>query len=304
MRGLNYQPESLSVGKSGIESLTRIERAERRLWKLALLVLLLFSLSLALLQCVRPPGEGFAGRVTDRMQALREAYGLALALALATLFIIAYLRRGLMEVRAQNRSLVTTLAENARLLAYRNRQLQTWDELSHEMVTNSDLPRLLRFIVETAAAVTESDGAAILTTAHGGHHYQLAALFGQGAQTEFARRVALKAIQTKQCLRIHPPGIPAEFNRSDVPPDGIADVIATPVTAGGAIDGALIVVRLTPHSIYPDRVEEELASFTVQASLALQQAALHASYQQQLSWRGNQPYSEAVTHNAHEALGQ
>jgi GAF domain-containing protein len=140
----------------------------------------------------------------------------------------------------------------------------------------------LQLVSETALTVTESDGAAIMTADKWVHGYRLAAVSGQGAQTELARRAAAKVMATGEGLRLCLPDLPAEFARPDLASDQLSDVVALPLHAADGVTGALVVARLASRSPYPEQVEEILASFVTQTSLALQQAALHAEHRHEL----------------------
>lgn len=271
---------------SSLYSLRTIEKTQQRLWVLACVLLLLVSLSLLTLDATSAAAERLISGATNRAHLLFDQYGTALALLAIVSLACIYIYQQLLLARNRNRELVQALDASARVLALRNHQLDTWDQLSHQLITNFNLPRLLDLIVETAAQVTASDSAAVIVSDRDTPHLRLGAIHHRGMQTELARRVAAKVIATGESVEIARDSVPEEFDRPDLAWEGLIAMAATPLVAAGAIHGALIVGRLQPAGPYPRNIIEVLGSFASQASIALEKAHLYAETQSQLQRLG------------------
>ncbi|MFB3882547.1 MAG: GAF domain-containing protein [Armatimonadota bacterium] len=270
-----------SAGK-GLDSLTSIEKTQQRLWLLAFVLFVLISVSLLMIDAASSAAERFIYGVTNKARALMDHYAVALAFLTTLGLICAYFREKLIMVRNQNRELVRALDANARILALRNHQLDTWERLGHRLITEFNLPMLLDLIVRTAAEVTESDCAAVIVSEPGTPHLRLAAIHQRGLQTELARRVAARVIAKGEPVHITPANNLPELDRPDLSWDGVGGLVASPLVAGDAVTGCLLVGRLEPAEPYPDSVASVLRSFADQASIALEKAQLYADSQQQV----------------------
>ncbi len=271
---------------SSLYSLRTIERTQQRLWLLACVLFVLVSLSLLTLDATSAVAERLISGATNRAHLLIDRYGNALALLAIVSLTCVYIYQQLLLARNQNRELVRALDASARVLALRNHQLDTWDQLSHQLITNFNLPRLLDLIVETAAQVTASDCAAVIVSDRDTPHLRLRAIHHRGMQTDLARRVAAKVIATGESVEIARDSVPEEFDRPDLAWEDLIAIAATPLVAAGSIHGALIVGRLEPADPYPQNIIEVLASFASQASIALEKAHLYAETQSQLQRLG------------------
>ena len=216
---------------------------------------------------------------------LRE-HAPAAALLIIAWLVCAYFYEKLVALRAQNRGLVLALEENARILAQRNQQLSTWSSLSHSLITNLNLPRLLDLIVRTAAEVTESDCAAALLWEKQSRHLRLAAIHQRGLQIELAEKVAAAVIQSGQPLVVCRETAPPEFSRPDLPWEDLVCVASEPLVTRDQVVGALLVGRVRPRACFGDEVMQVLDSFAGQASIALEKADLYAENQRQLDRLG------------------
>jgi GAF domain-containing protein len=249
---------------------------------LALLLFLLVTISLLTLDAASSMAERIISGVTVRARDFSEHFGTSAALLVIVALICAYFLDQLLKVRSANRDLVRTLEANTRILALRNHQLDTWDQLSHQLITNFNLNRLLELIAATASDVTESDCGAVIIAEHDTPHLRLAAIHQRGLQTELARRVAARVIATGEPIEVRPGAIPEEFDRPDLPLEELVSLAATPLMAADTIRGALLVGRLGPAEPFPDNVRQVLSSFGNQASIALEKAQLYAENQHQL----------------------
>lgn|GEM_PF-3272949 len=277
---------ALSNYSESLESLGRIERTHQRLWTLALVLFVLISASLLAIEASFALAEKLLSDVRIRAQVVLNHYGSIVALLVLICLICAYFYEKLLKVRNENRDLIRALDANAKLLTLRNDQLDTWDRLSHELITNFNLPRLLELIATTAADVTDSDCAAVMVSESHGLHLRLAAIHRRGVQTDLARRIASKVIETGQPIHLQPDRVPDEFDRPDLAWEDLAAIAASPLEAQESIRGCLLVGRLTPADPYPSGVLQALQSFANQASIALEKATLYAEGQRQLQRLG------------------
>jgi len=267
---------------SSLYSLRTIESTQQRLWLLACVLFVLLCLSLLTLDATSAAAERLIFGATNWAHLLIDQYGTGLALLAIVSLACAYVYEKLLLARNQNRELVQALDASARVLALRNHQLDTWDQLSHQLITNFNLPRLLDLIVETASQVTASDCAAVIVSDRDTPHLRLGAIHHRGMQTDLARRVAAKVIATGDSLEIARDSVPEEFDRPDLAWEDLMAIAATPLVAADSIHGALIVGRLEPAEPYPQNIIEVLSSFANQASIALEKAHLYAETQLQL----------------------
>jgi signal transduction histidine kinase len=269
-----------------LERLDRIERAEKRLWFLALGLFLLLAVSLFLLETTAIVEEHTGGGWTSHAIGLLRDYGLSGGLLIIAWLICAYFYEKLLSVRRQNRDLVQALESSARVLTTRNQQLDTWAQLSHALITNFNLPRLLELIARTAAEVTESDCAAVILAERGSRHLRLAAIYERGLQIELAERVAAIVIRNGEAICVSPETHPEEIDRPDLPWDDVVSLAAGPLVSAEKVVGALLVGRLKPRQILQAHVLNSLDSFANQASIALEKAHLYAENQKQLDRLG------------------
>jgi len=275
-----------SLVDTSLEKLGRIERAEKRLWFLALGLFLLLAVSLSLMDTTTVFQERIGRGWTTQAVSLLKDYGLSGALLIVAWLICAYFYEKLVSVRKQNRELVQALESVARTLSKRNQQLDTWSQLSHALITNFNLPRLLELIARTAAEVTESDCAAVILAERGARHLRLAAIHERGLQIELAERVAAIVIRTGHAICVSPDAPPEEIDRPDLPWDDLISLSAEPLVSSEKTVGALLVGRLHPRDPFPHHVLDTLDSFANQASIALEKAHLYAENQKQLDRLG------------------
>lgn len=270
----------------GIGMLARIERAERRLWRLALVLFMLLALSLLLLDATAVTTERGVGGITNRFLGIIDDYAASAALLVVVLLICAYFREKLVAVRRQNRELVSAIDSTAKLLSLRNQQLDAWNQLSHNLITNFNLPRLLDLVVRTATDVTECDCGIVMLVQEDRHHLRVAAIQARGLQVELARRVAEIVIGTGRELYLRPGELPEELDRPDLPWEDLVSLAAAPLTYGKDVVGAILVGRVQPREAFGEDVIDSLSSFASQASIALEKAKLYAESQKQLDRLG------------------
>ncbi len=267
-----------------MDSLRRIERTEQRLWTLALLLLLLVTVGLLLLEATSVTVEHLLTGVTARLADLLSNYATSAALLAVVVMVCAYFYEKLVMVRSKNRELVRALDASGQMLAQRNQQLDTWAQLSHNLITEFNLPRLLDLIVHTAAEVTQSDCAAVMLREQNTPHLRLAAIHQRGLQMELARRVAERAIGSGEHICLTPDALPDDLDRPDLAWEELVSLAASPLVSSNNVVGALLVGRLRPQEPFSERepIMAALNAFASQASIALEKADLYAENQRQL----------------------
>src|SRR5574340_421716 len=237
-----------------LEKLHSIESVEKRLWVLALGLFLLLAVSLFMVESSIVAGESLGHRVAGHTLGLLRDYGLSAALLITAWLVCAYFYEKLLHLRRQNRELVKALQSAAQVLSDRNQQLSTWAQLSHTLITNFNLPRLLELVTRTAAEGTESDCAAVILCERGVRHLRLAAIHERGLQIELAERVAAVVIRTGRPLCVSPGNVPEEIDRPDLPWEDLVSLAAEPLVSADKVTGALLVGRLKPREPYSSHV--------------------------------------------------
>lgn len=275
-------PAPHSHREATLERFQRIQRAERSLWLLALLLFVLLAVSLFLIDAgsialeSRPSGLPY--RVIDLLSHLEVSAALLLVVGL----ICGYFYEKLAALRRDNRALVEQIESNARLLELRNRQLETWHLVSHDPVTSFNLPRLLELVAHTAADMTESDCAAVVLVEAEHQSLRLMAVHQRGLEIELARRVAATAIRGRRSFAFHPGNAPPDLTRPDLPWEDLAAIAAAPLISQQKAVGVLLIGRLQPGEPFSEEVVNGLDSFAGQAAVALEKANLYADNQRKL----------------------
>ncbi len=310
-------PGPPATSESSTECLRYIEKTQRRLWALVLILFALMGVGIFVMYAAFTAGEQFtydiaAGEqlnpdIAGSTNLLVSYFAVGFTFPVTVVLCCLYLREKLAQIQNRSRELVDALEANARILGIRNSQLDTWEMLSHQSITELNLPQLLDLIVKTASKVTESDCAAAIVAEPGSPHLRVAAIHRRGMQTELARRVASTVIATGMPMHLTPARIPPELDRPDLTWDGVAALAAwplmtpegasrmtvaniedAPIQEDGVIQGhrkatgCLLVGRLDPAEPYQPSALTVLGSFANQASAALEKARLYADSQRQL----------------------
>lgn len=286
MRNDQLGKRAANILDGTIEKLHRIERIEKRLWFLALGLFLLLAVSLLVVETTSVLEDHIGRGVAGYAIGFLRDYGLSGALLITAWLICAYFYEKLLNVRRENRDLIQALQSAAQILSNRNQQLSTWAELSHTLITNFNLPRLLELVARTATEVTESDCAAVILSERGVRHLRLAAIHERGLQIELAERVAAIVIRNGHPICVSPGNVPEEIDRPDLPWDDLISLAAEPLVSSEKVTGVLLVGRLKPREPYSHHMLGTLDSFANQASIALEKARLYAENQKQLDRLG------------------
>jgi hypothetical protein len=160
LRGIAARKQAKRALLAG-DPLKQAEMQEERLWLLALLIIFLLAVSLFLITAT----EDASGSVPDLAAPLILVLGSDITtcfLLVMVLLITAYIRERLAEQWRRNRRLLSELTQKERALKKKDAQLSTWAELSHALIANFDLPRLLDLIVTTAIEVTGADRGSVM----------------------------------------------------------------------------------------------------------------------------------------------
>jgi signal transduction histidine kinase len=203
------------------------------------------------------------------------------------LLITAYIRERLAERWRENRRLINELTRKERALEKKDAQLTTWGELSHALIANFDLPRLLDLIVTTAIEVTGADrGSVMLVDESEGtlsvkaskgldpEHADMKTKLGEGISGRVAltgQPVLLRRGEDQILLRA--------LRRRE---SEISSAISVPLRVEDQIVGTLNVNESGRTSEFGEEDVRALTLFADQAALALEKAQLYRDSQRQL----------------------
>jgi len=262
------------------------EMQEERLWLLALLVIFLLAVSLFLLTAT----EDARGHMPELAAPLITVLGSDITtcfLLVMVLLITAYIRERLAERWRENRRLINELTRKERALEKKDAQLTTWGELSHALIANFDLPRLLDLIVTTAIEVTAADrGSVMLIDELEGtlsikaskgvdpEHADTKIKLGEGISGRVAltgQPVLLRRNENQVVLRA--------LRRRD---GEISSAISVPLRVEEQVVGTLNVNESRRTSEFGEEDMRALTLFADQAALALEKAQLYRDSQRQL----------------------
>jgi signal transduction histidine kinase len=265
----------------------RVERQEEHLWLLVLLILFLLSVSVLLITA----SEDAKGTVSELAAPLTFVLGNDVTtcfLLVMVLLITAYIRERLAVRWRENRHLVEELTRKERALEKKDAQLSTWGELSHALIANFDLPRLLDLIVSTAMEVTSADRGSVMLLDEVEGILTIKAAKGIAADVVASTRVRLgEGIAGKVALS----GRPLLLRRNDQHQDlshvrlrehEISSAISVPLRIEEHIVGTLNVNERSRQREFSEEDVNALTLFADQAALALEKAQLYRDSQRQL----------------------
>jgi len=272
-----------------LDPLTEVERNEERLWLLALLLIFLLSVGLFLLSAVddmRGSGSHPAPLAAPLVAVLGNDVTTSFLLVMV-LLISAYFRERLIARRAENRRLVESLKAANSALDRRSQQLANWGEMSHALIANYDLPRLLELIVNTAIEVTQSESASVM-------------LFDEERKQLYIAAAKGLEVEVVKNTRIHPgEGIAGWVAEKGEPlllchkcPDRrfldrlsqehVNSAISVPLRVESVVVGTLNVKETNREEEFNRDDLRSLTVFADQAALALEKAHLYRASQAQL----------------------
>lgn len=269
------------------EALEAIERREGQLWLLACLLLVLLAVSLFMVDITLPTLRG-----ASLMRSLGELLGSATAravLLVIVLLICVYFREKVQALRLANRELVESLARNQSSLESKSRQLDRWHELSHDLITTRDFPRLLELVVETALEVTAAESGSLMLLDPAGEYLEVKAALGGAAEARRNARVRMGEGIAGYVARLGCPVLLREGELSrDLEPllvrrHEIGSAICMPLALGEKTVGVLTVNRRPSTADFGHQDLQILSAFAGQAVLAIDKAQLYVSYQEQVA---------------------
>jgi signal transduction histidine kinase len=270
------------------DPLSRAQVRDERLWLLALLIIFLLAVSLFLITATGDAVHGVPEFVAPLTLVLGSDITTCFLLVMV-LLIVAYIRERLASNWAQNRRLIEELTRKERALKKKDDQLTTWGELSHALIANFDLPRLLDLIVTTAIEVTSADRGSVMLLEPDGEFLTIKA--AKGIDEE---RIASTRLKLGDGIagRVARSGEPLLLSRSYYQnhhlaavrqrDEEISSAISVPLRIEERIVGTL---NVNESSRAHEFAQEDLRALTVfadQAALALEKAQLYRDSQHQL----------------------
>jgi len=265
----------------------RVERQEERLWLLVLLILFLLSVSVFLLTATNDAKRSMPGMAQPLIFVLGSDVTACFLLVMVVL-ITAYIRERFSARWLDNRRLVEELTRKERALEKKDAQLSTWGELSHALIANFDLPRLLDLIVSTAIEVTGADrGSVMLVDEMEG---TLAIKAAKGISEEVIRSTRPKlgeGIAGRVALTGKPLLLRRNEDETRLRPlrrreHEISSAISVPLRIEEQVVGTLNVNESNRETEFGEEDLRALTLFADQAALALEKAQLYRDSQRQL----------------------
>ncbi len=263
------------------------QNREERLWLLALLIIFLLAVSLFLITAT---GDAI-GSVPEIATPLLLVLGSDITtcfLLVMVLLITAYIRERLHDHWLENRRLIDELTQKERSLKKKDTQLSTWGELSHALIANFDLPRLLDLIVTTAIEVTDAERGSVMLLDPENNILTIKA--SRGMDEEVINNTRLK-LGEGISGRVAFTGKPLLLSRSEQEKKvasarerehEINSAIAVPLRIEDRIVGTLNVSESSRAKEFQEDDLRALTLFADQAALALEKAQLYRDSQRQL----------------------
>jgi signal transduction histidine kinase len=260
---------------------------EERLWLLALLIIFLLAVSLFLITAT---GD-VMGSVPEIAAPLLLVLGSDITtcfLLVMVLLITAYIRERLHAHWVENRRLIDELTQKERSLKKKDTQLSTWGELSHALIANFDLPRLLDLIVTTAMEVTDAERGSVMLLDPENNVLTIKA--SRGMDEEVVRNTRLK-LGEGISGRVAFTGKPLLLSRTEQEKKlksarsrdhEINSAISVPLRIEERIVGTLNVSESARAKQFQEEDLRALMLFADQAALALEKAQLYRDSQRQL----------------------
>ncbi len=260
---------------------------EERLWLLALLIIFLLAVSLFLITAT---GDA-TGQVPDIAAPLMLVLGSDITtcfLLVMVLLITAYIRERLHAHWVENRHLIEELTQKEMSLKKKDAQLSTWAELSHALIANFDLPRLLDLIVTTAMEVTDAERGSVMLLDPEQNVLTIKA--AKGIDDEIVQKTRLK-LGEGIAGHVAFTGKPLLLSRTEEDKrlqslrkrdDELSSAISVPLRIEERIVGTLNVSESTRPNQFRDEDLRALTLFADQAALALEKAQLYRDSQRQL----------------------
>jgi len=264
-----------------------VERQEERLWLTVLFILFLLSISIFLIMAA----DETKGAIPQVAEPLAEVLGnsvTAYCLLVVVLLLTGYIRERFTERWRENRRLVGELTRKERALKKKDAQLTTWGELSHALIANFDLPRLLDLIVSTAMEVTAADRGSVMLLDDVESVLTIKAAKGISEEIVANTRVKLgEGISGRVALTGKPLLLRRKQDATTLRPlrmreEEISSAISVPLRLEDHIVGTLNVNESNRAMEFKEEDLRALTLFADQAALALEKAQLYRDSQRQL----------------------
>ena len=267
-----------------------IEQAQlrdERLWLLALLIIFLLAVSLFLITAT---GDA-VGLVPEIVAPLTMVLGSDITtcfLLVMVLLIVAYIRERLADHWAQNRRLIEELTRKESALKKKDAQLTTWGELSHALIANFDLPRLLDLIVSTAIEVTNADRGSVMLIDTEEDVLTIKAAKGidqdliASTRLKLGEGIAGRVAVTGEPLLLSRSNYQSHLHSDRHRDEDISSAISVPLRIEERIVGTLNVNESSRATEFQNEDLRALTLFADQAALALEKAQLYRDSQRQL----------------------
>ena len=265
-----------------MDQLDAIEKREEQLWFIVLFVLFLLAVGLF--------GLDYLGGASGRgpLAMLMDNTITRSALLMVVLLICGYFQEKIVSLRRENRELIHTLRANQEHLERKTSQLVRWGELSHALITNFELQRLLDLIVATAKDVTGADRASLLLFEDNQQELRVAAAAGNGHDELVGHKVK---VGESIAGWVATEGEPVLLSSANPDPrlagwmkrrNEIPWAIAVPLRIQQRTAGTLNVSRDEAGQGFTQEDVRSLTLFADQAALAIERAELYRDSQAQL----------------------
>ncbi len=264
----------------------RVERQEERLWMFVLLILFLLSVSIFLIMA--SDDKGTVPAAAEPFISFMGNGLTAYCLLVVVLLMNAYIRERFAERWRENRRLVDELTRKERALEKKDAQLTTWGELSHALIANFDLPRLLELIVSTAMEVTRADRGSVMLLDELEGVLTIKAAKGIDEEVVASTRVRVgegiagRVALTGKPLLLHRKEQQAALLPLRTREGEISSAISVPLRIDARVVGTLNVNESTRATEFREEDLRALTLFADQAALALEKAQLYRDSQRQL----------------------
>jgi signal transduction histidine kinase len=260
---------------------------EERLWLLALLIIFLLAVSLFLITAT----DEAAGVVPEIAVPVISVLGSDITtcfLLVMVLLITAYIHERLQSHWIENRHLIEQLTQRERALRKKDAQLTTWGELSHALIANFELPRLLDLIVTTAMEVTDAERGSVMLLDTEENVLTIKA--AKGIDDEVVRKTRLRLGEgiagrvafTGKPLLLHREEKDKQLHAVRKRDDEISSAISVPLRIEDRIVGTLNVSETSRPAPFREEDMRALTLFADQAALAIEKAQLYRDSQRQL----------------------
>jgi signal transduction histidine kinase len=268
------------------DPLRRGELREEGLWLFSLLIIFLLAVSLFLMTAADTSGT-VPGIAAPLMLVLGSDITTCFLLVMV-LLITAYIRERLAERWRENRRLIEELTSKERALKKKDAQLTTWGELSHALITNFDLPRLLDLIVTTAIEVTTADRGSVMLLDEVQGVLTIRAAKGiaedviRSTHIKLGEGIAGRVALTGKALLLSRREAPIMLRAVRRREEEISSAISVPLQIENRIVGTLNVNESARATEFSEEDLRALMIFANQAAVALEKAQLYRDSQRQL----------------------